>query len=454
MRRPYRVLFFIIIVALIALGISLPDGYPIRFKIGGWEVNQVLKQLSLDIQTERFSVIYKPRTVLGLDIAGGARLVYEADMSGIAENSRSDALESARLIIERRVNLFGVTEPVVQTAKADESYRIVVELHGVTEVASAKELIGRTAQLDVREFTEEEATDSGFLLPTTANTVASGLTGKDLEYARVTFDQATGRSVVSLEFTTEGGKLFEEITRRNLGKQLPVFIDEFPVTSPVVQDVISGGSTIISGSFTNQQAKNLAIQLNSGALPVSIHAIEEKTIGPSLGRESIQKSIIAGAIGLISVVVFMVLYYGKLGLLANIAFVIFGLITYAIFRMIPITLTLPGIAGFILSIGMAVDSNILIFERIKEDQRKGKDFRTAFAVGFGKAIDAIKDANIATLLVAFILFNPFNWDFFPQFGLIRGFALTLSIGVLTSIFTGVVITKKIIQIVFINNKNK
>ena len=243
----------------------------------------------------------------------------------------------------------------------------------MTEVASAKELIGRTAQLDVREFTEEEATDSGFLLPTTANTVASGLTGKDLEYARVAFDQATGRSVVSLEFTTEGGKLFEEITRRNLGKQLPVFIDEFPVTSPVVQDVISGGSAIISGSFTNQQAKNLAIQLNSGALPVSIHAIEEKTIGPSLGRESIQKSIIAGAIGLISVVVFMVLYYGKLGLLANIALVIYGLITYAIFRMIPITLTLPGIAAMALALGMAIDSNVLINERVREELRKAED---------------------------------------------------------------------------------
>jgi preprotein translocase subunit SecD len=212
-----------------------------------------------------------------------------------------------------------------------------------------------------------------------------------------------------------------------------------------VQQKIADGSAVISGSFTTDEAKKLAIAINSGALPLPIQLIEQRNIGPSLGADDVQKSVIAGGIGLFMVCFFMIGYYGKLGVIATGALALYGMLSFAMFRAIPIVLTLPGIAGFILSIGMAVDSNILIFERIKEEQRKGRDFKTAIRLGFGRAFDAIKDANITTMLVAFILFNPLNWDFLPQFGMVRGFALTLGIGVATSLFTGVVITKRLIQ---------
>ena len=224
-----------------------------------------------------------------------------------------------------------------------------------------------------------------------------------------------------------------------------------PVTNPTVNQVISGGNAVISGSFTQEEAKSLAIQLNSGALPVPIKPIEEKTVGPTLGRESVEKSIKAGFIGLTIVMAFMFLYYGKLGLLADIALFVYGVLSLAIFRLIPITMTLPGVAGFILSIGMAVDANILIFERIKEEQREGKPWKIAMELGFGRAWDSIRDANFTTLLTTFILFNPLNWSFLPQFGMIRGFAATLAIGIFVSLFTGIVVSRNLIR-VFIRKK--
>ncbi len=205
---------------------------------------------------------------------------------------------------------------------------------------------------------------------------------------------------------------------------------------------------VVGRPTTLDEAKKLAIAINSGALPLPIKLIEQRNIGPTLGAIEVKKSVIAGVIGLFMVLAFMVGYYGKLGVIASCALIIYGLISLAIFRLIPVVLTLPGVAGFILSIGMAVDSNILIFERIKEEIRKGKDFEIAVKLGFGRAIDAIKGANITTLTVAFILFNPLNWEFLPQFGMVRGFALTLAIGVATSLFTGVVITKRLIDIFY------
>jgi preprotein translocase subunit SecD len=216
----------------------------------------------------------------------------------------------------------------------------------------------------------------------------------------------------------------------------------------VVQQPIVDGNAVINGSFTVDDAKKLALSINSGALPLPIKLVEQRNIGPTLGASEVQKSIIAGAVGLLMVMVFMIAYYGRLGLIACMALIIYGLISFALFRAIPVVLTLPGIAGFILSIGMAVDTNILIFERIKEELRKGVEFNVAIRLGFGRAIDAIKDANITTLIVAFILFNPLNWDFLPQFGLVRGFALTLAIGVATSLFTGLIITRRLIDIFY------
>ncbi|KKR75894.1 MAG: Preprotein translocase subunit SecD [Candidatus Levybacteria bacterium GW2011_GWA2_40_8] len=451
MKNPRRVLLMIIVLTFLAVGFSLPEGYPLKINLGKFQIDQVLNPLAIDLNIGSLKIQKKPKTVLGLDLAGGARIVYEADVENIPSEDRKTALDAARNVIERRVNLFGVAEPVVQTSKVGSSERIIVELPGVTDVEAAKTLIGKTAQLDFREFESEDATASAGFFPTTEMTKETGLTGKDLKKAGVTFNQNSGQPEVALEFTAEGAKLFEEITKRNVGKNLPVFLDEMPVTNPTVNQVISGGNAVISGSFTQEEAKSLAIQLNSGALPVPIKPIEEKTVGPTLGRESVEKSIKAGFIGLTIVMAFMFLYYGKLGLLADIALFVYGVLSLAIFRLIPITMTLPGVAGFILSIGMAVDANILIFERIKEEQREGKPWKIAMELGFGRAWDSIRDANFTTLLTTFILFNPLNWSFLPQFGMIRGFAATLAIGIFVSLFTGIVVSRNLIR-VFIRKK--
>lgn len=445
--NPKRALIVIIIVTLLAIGVSLPEGYPLKFSLGKITIDRELQPLGINIQNERFNIVKMPRTVLGLDVAGGARLVYETDISAIAQSDYQDALDATRNIIEQRVNMFGVTEPVVRTSQMGDSHRIIVELPGVTDVALARDLIGQTALLEVREFPGDiEASVAATLFPSYEVTQDTGLTGKDLRKASVTFDQTNGQSVVQLLFTSEGGKLFEEITKRNVGKQLPIFLDGFPITNPRVDSVIAGGTAIISGQFTPEQAKYLSIQLNSGALPVPVSVIEEKTVGPTLGKESVEKSVRAGLIGLGMVMVFMCLYYGKMGVLASIALAIYGVITYAIFRIIPVTMTLPGIAGFILSIGMAVDSNILIFERIKEEVREGRSWNIAMESGFGRAWDSIRDANVTTLLTCFILFNPFNWEFLPQFGLARGFAATLAIGIIVGLFTGIVVSRNLIRV--------
>jgi len=295
-----------------------------------------------------------------------------------------------------------------------------------------------------------EATSSPIYTRLTKDT---GLTGKNVKKASVTFDSQTGKPQVALSFSKSGADLFAKITQRNLNKPVAIFLDNFILSAPTVQSVISDGNAVITGNFTVDQAKALAQSINSGALPLPIKLVEQRNIGPTLGETEVRKSVYAGMIGLLMVLFFMVVTYRKLGVIASTALLIYSLISLAIFRGLPVVLTLPGIAGFILSIGMAVDSNILIFERIKEEQRLGKDFDIAIKLGFGRAIDAIKDANITTLLVAFILFNPLNWEFLPQFGMVRGFALTLAVGVATSLFTGVVITKRLIETFYkVNDK--
>ena len=392
----------------------------------------------IDLPNNRFF-----STHLGLDLKGGSHLVFEAETSSVPATDLADALESSRNIIERRVNLFGVSEPSVSTSKTGNRHRITVDLPGITNVSEAVALIGRTASLAFAEGVIKEGT-------TTATLEITALTGKHVKKASVAFNEQNGAPQVALSFNQEGAKLFGEITKRNIGKQLPIFIDNQIISAPVVQQEITGGEAVITGSFSTDEAKKLAIAINSGALPLSVPLVEQKNIGPTLGAQEIRKSVAAGAVGLAAVLFFMVAYYGKLGLIADLALLIYGLISYAIFKTIPVVLTLSGVAGFILSIGMAVDSNILIFERIKEERRKNKPWDIALRLGFGRAIDAIKDANITTLTVAFILFNPLNWEFLPQFGLVRGFALTLAIGVATSLFTGVVITRRLINIFYKN----
>lgn len=432
-------IFKSILIGLIFLGliwVDLPESIKTKYKIPS--------QLSFNV----FGIDIKKdfTTKLGLDLKGGSSLIFEADISKVKEEDLSDALSSARDVIERRVNFFGVTEPQIQTVKTGSRYRLSVDLPGINNYEEAIKLIGQTAQLTFRESPDGKiATDTPIFLQLTKDT---GLSGIHILKSTVEFNNQDGKPEVGLKFNKKGTELFAAITKRNIGKPVGIFLDNIPLTTPNVQTEIPDGSAVITGNFTTEEAKKLTISINSGALPLPIKLVEQKNIGPTLGEIEVRKSVYAGTVGLLAVLLFMIVYYGRLGFIASLALIIYGLISLFIFKAIPLVLTLPGVAGFILSIGMAVDSNILIFERIKEEQRKGKSFDIAVKLGFGRAIDAIKDANITTLSVAFILFNPLNWEFLPQFGMVRGFALTLAIGVATSLFTGVVITKRLIDMFY------
>jgi len=438
----------VILTIFLLVWIDLPENFNLKFNIGSFKVSQKLQPLTINLTIFGKKFSKKFRNHYGLDLKGGSHLVFRADISKLKKEDIDDAIISARNIIEKRINYFGVSEPSIRTLKAGKERRIVVDLPGISDVNKAATLIGETAQLSFKEegnFSPKEATTTPLILRLNKPT---DLTGADVKKASVTFGTNNGSPQVALEFTAKGAKKFAAITKRNVGKPLGIFIDNAPISAPTVQQPITGGHAVITGKFTTKEAKKLAIAINSGALPVPIKLIEQKSIGPTLGAKQVKASVFAGMVGLVAVLVFMVSYYGRLGVIATMALTIYALISLAIFRLIPVVLTLSGVAGFILSIGMAVDSNILIFERIQEEIRKGKDFAIAIRLGFGRAIDAIKDANLTTLLVAFILFNPLNWDFLPQFGMVRGFALTLAIGVATSLFTGVVITKRLIDIFY------
>ena len=379
---------------------------------------------------------------LGLDLSGGSHLVFEANTSQLEAGKKEQALKSLRNVIEKRVNLFGVSESNVLQSSFEGKDRIVVELPGINDPKEATSLIGQTAQLLFAEVSESEtdstSTPSSQVIPT-------NLTGADLKSATTVFDQNTGNPSVSIEFLEDGSKKFEEITARNIGKPLAIILDGEIVSAPQVNEKIIGGVAQISGGFTLEEANKLEVQLNAGALPVPVKLVEEKTVGATLGADSVQKSIKAGLIGLIMVMVFMVLLYGKYGVVADVALIIFGIITLAIYKVVPITLTLPGIAGFLLSVGMAVDSNILIFERLKEEI-KTKPFGHALEVSFGRAWDSIRDANVATLVTAFILANPLDWSFLHVSGPVRGFAITLALGIGISLFTGIVVSRNLLRL--------
>ena len=427
---------FIAVILFGLIWVDLPENIKTKYNIPS----------QIDINIFGLNIKKEFTTKLGLDLRGGSNLIFEADTSKVKKEDLNDALNSARDVIERRINFFGVTEPQIQTVKTGDKYRLSVDLPGINNYEEAIKLIGQTAQLTFRELPDEKiATATPIFLQLTRDT---GLSGVHILKSTIEFDNQTGKPQVGLKFNKKGTELFAAITKRNIGKPVGIFLDNMPLTTPTVQTEIPDGSAVITGNFTTDEAKKLTIAINSGALPLPIRLVEQKNIGPTLGEIEVRKSVYAGTIGLIMVLLFMIIYYGRLGLIASLALLIYGLISLFIFKAIPLVLTLPGVAGFILSIGMAVDSNILIFERIKEEQRKGKDFDVAVKLGFGRAIDAIKDANITTLTVAFILFNPLNWEFLPQFGMVRGFALTLTIGVATSLFTGVVITKRLITMFY------
>ena len=448
-KNPRRVFILLLLLTIIVTIIDLPENYRLAFSLGPLRVDRTINPPSVDRTIAGKKVTFALRTHLGLDLSGGSHVALEANMKDIPVSDRASALESAKQVIERRVNFFGVSEPIVQSARSGDQYRIIVELPGVTDVANAVSLIGQTARLEFREFSDpNEATEGALVIPFTTNTTPTGLSGKDLKNARLDYSTETGKPQVSIEFTADGGKKFGELTSRLVGKTLPIFLDELPLTWPRVQTAITDGRAVITGEYSLDSAKTLALQLNAGALPVPVSVVENRTVGATLGQTSITKSIRAGIVGLIIVGIFMIAQYGRLGFLAVSALILYGLINFALFRLIPVTMTLPGVAGFLLSIGMAVDSNILIFERFKEEKRKGKPWYIAMELGFGKAWESIRDANFTTLITCVILFNPGNWSFIPSSGLVRGFAATLFLGVITSLFTGIVVTRTFIRVFY------
>lgn len=467
--RRLTVFLFVILIGVGAAWIVHPQGSRVN-----------LNKLGINYQKD-----FPPK--LGLDLQGGARLVYQADYRDIAEGDKADALASVRDTIERRVNTFGVAEPLVQIQGDDQ---IVVELPGVADINQAIQQIGETALLEFRTQGDPDAQPQPVVGPDGQVTIdplfgwePTGLSGKQLERATADVQQGTAinsQVVVRLNFNEEGRELFAKLTAENIDKPLAIVLDGQIIQAPRVNDTITNGEAVITGGFTPEEAKLLATRLNSGALPVPINLISQQNVGASLGEESIQKSLLAGLIGLILVALFMLFYYRWPGFLAVLALLIYTLVSVAIFKVgisitavilvgvffllgvvvsgwfgivalisyialmflngvQPVTLTLAGIAGFILSIGMAVDANILIFERMREELRAGKDLNKAISDGFDRAWLSIRDSNVSTLITTMILYT---------FGTssVKGFAIALSIGVLISMFSAITATRTFLAV--------
>ncbi len=407
---------------------------------------------------------------LGLDLRGGSYLVYRADVSGISENQVFDSMNSLRDVIERRINAFGIAEPNVQTESGaigtQGEERLVIELPGVTDLDKAVEMIGQTPFLEFKVEADEKTQEAinKKILEIQADEklskekkelfireaemgryVPTELTGKYLEKSQLQFSQTgvqNGGSFVStpiigLQFNTEGGELFEKITSENVGKTIAIYLDGILVSAPRVNMAIAGGQAIIEGNFSLEEAKETVGRLNSGALPIPIELISTNTIGPSLGAGAVDAGVKAGVIGFILVALILVLWYRLPGLIAVVALGIYSAIMLYLFKYIPVTLTSAGIAGFIISIGIAVDANILIFERMKEEIAEGRSLNTAIKNGFSRAWASIRDANISSIISAVILF----W-----FGtaLIKGFALTFGLGIIVSMFSAISVTRVIL----------
>ena len=361
----------------------------------------------------------------GLDLQGGTHVVLQAeDTPQLKVND--DALDRATHIIERRVNALGLTEPVVQRQGRD---RIIVELPGVKDPEKAINMLGKTAMLEFKD--------------PAGKTV---LTGTDLKDAKGVIGNGS-QPLVSLEFSDEGARKFADVTARNVGKRIAITLDGEVLTAPTVQEAITGGRAQITGNRTMEEAQHLAILLRSGSLPVKLEIIENRTVGPTLGQDSKEASQKAFLIGVAGVFIFMVLFYRLSGIVADIALLLYTMLLLLVMRYLNATLTLPGMAGIILSIGMAVDANVLIFERFKEEIRTGKSLRKAMDNGFGRALVTILDSNITTLMACAVLF-------YLGTGPIKGFAVTLSIGVILSMFTAVTVTKFLLKFLIDANFTK
>ena len=416
MRNRWRLLF-ILALSLFALMAVLPGGLNLPLPGGARFAREDFK--------------------LGLDLQGGTHLVLQGDMSKVPEGERENAIKGVLQVIERRINAYGVAEPIVQIQGND---RVIVELPGVRDTEEAKKLIGKTAQLDFREQSPDGqwkvATATGPEGPETP------LTGKYFKKAEVGFEPRSNAPLILFEFNDAGAKMFADVSTRLVGKPLGIFLDNEALTTPIVQEPITGGQGRITGRFNVNEARTLVIQFNAGALPVPVSVVQERTVDATLGSDSIRKSLIAGQVALAVVVLFMILYYRIPGALASVALLVYALVTLALFKLIPVTLTLAGIAAFILSVGMAVDANILIFERMKEELRTGKTMTSAIEAGFGRAWSSIRDSNVSTLITCVLLY----W-FGSNFGasLVMGFALTLGLGVLVSMFSAIFVTRSLLR---------
>lgn len=375
----------------------------------------------------------------GLDISGGTLLIYETDLSNIDSKEYATAMTGLRDVIERRINYSGIREPRVIVNKSSDKWRLMVELAGIKDIQEAIKMIGDTPFLEFREMRLEEEVEtlleqedlSEDIDPYFKPTI---LTGKYLDEAIVSFDQTTSLPVINLFFNEEGANIFAELTKNNIGKPLAIYLDGYPISMPTVREEIPSGTAQISGQFTLAEAKELVMRLNQGALPVPINLISQQSVGAILGDESVEKSAKAALWGFILVILFMIAVYRLPGILASLSLIIYVILALSVFKFIPVTLTLAGITGFILSIGMAVDANILIFEHAKEEMKKNKPIKMSMDDGFQKSWSAIRDSNIATIISAIILY------YFTS-GMIRGFALTLAIGTGIGLLTAIFVTK-------------
>ena len=406
------------IIAVLAVWIDIPKhqiSFPFPSSCPGICINLGDLKVNEEIKTH-----------LGLDLQGGTQLILHMTPPANNTESMQDLQTRTIQVIERRINSLGVSEPVIQGLGED---KILVQLPGVADIQQANEIVTKTAYLEIKVPDKDKAGQYKSLEPP--------LTGEHLKPTFVTFQNGT-KPVVNFEFSSPDDQRWIQLSKDYVGQPVQITLDGKEISAPVIQVVFTSGSGVIEGNFTTQSAKELSLLLNSGALPVTLDVVQSSRVEPTLGRQSVDRSLVAGAIGLLLVAVFMVAYYRLPGVIAVLALLYYTALTYSIFRLIPVTLTLAGIAGFILSIGMAVDANVLTFERLKEELRSGKSLRAAVEEGRKRAFPSIFYSNLATILTAGILF----WF---GTGTVKGFALTLAIGVGVSFFTAVIVTQMLLH---------